>query len=96
MATTGKKDHWRIVFNIAMVVYVVNLLSIIFRGTCILFDTKPVYNYLSAVLTGIFLFVFFQFLKKGALTVRYLCIMFVGLVVIPLVLFIVLGGVGFR
>jgi hypothetical protein len=47
------------------------------------------------VLDAVFLFIFYAFLKKGALTTRYLNIMFVVLVLIPFLIALVAGGVKF-
>jgi hypothetical protein len=95
MKTIGKKSYWKIIFYISFAIYAINFVNIMLRGTYIAFDTDPIYNFLSLFLSGIFLYIFYQFLKRGALTVRYLAIMFGALVVFPFLLFMLLGGVRF-
>lgn len=95
MRNIGKKSYWRIIFNITLIIYIINVLSIMFRGNVLFLKSISLYNYLSIVLSGVFMFIFYQFLKKGALTVKYLLIMFSGLVIFPLLVFVFAGGVKF-
>ena len=96
MKYIGKKNYWKIIFNITLAVYIINTLSIMFRGNCLFLNSIAFYNYLSIIMTGLFMFTFYQFLKKGALTVKYLAIMFIGLVVLPFIVFMIFGGITLR
>lgn len=90
-----KKKIWKTAFYACVVLYVINLLCIIATGNCIFLNTSGAYNYLSAVLNAVFLIIFFNFLKKGSLTVRYLMIMFGLLVVFPFIISLISGGIAF-
>lgn len=92
MKRLGKHRFWKLLFYIALVIYLINAGSILFRGSILLIQTSPAYNYWSLALSGFFLISFYRFLKKGALTKRYLLIMFLGLVLLPLLLFLLFGS----
>lgn len=89
------KGVWEIVFYAGIVIYIVNILCVLISGNCMFVKTTDVYNYLSMMLNAVFLIVFYNFLKKGSLTTRYLAIMFSALVVFPLLIAIATGGVTF-
>jgi hypothetical protein len=93
--TIDKKKMWRIAFYVCIGIYAINMLCIFISGRCILFNTAKAYNYISAVLNAVFLIVFYNFLKKGSLTTKYLLIMFGALVVFPFLVALVFGGIGF-
>ena len=93
--TIDKKTIWRIVFYICVGLYVINMMCIFISGKCILFNTVKAYNYISAVFNAVFLIVFYNFLKKGSLTTKYLLIMFGLLVVFPFLITLVFGGIAF-
>lgn len=84
-----------IIFFVCIIFYVVNLFCILFSGNCCFAETTAVYNYIMLVMNAVFLFIFYAYLKKGALTTRYLNIMFIGLVLIPFLIALLSGGVKF-
>lgn len=93
---SGKLKTRHIIFFFCILFYVINLLWIIFSGRCVFAETTSVYNCIMLVLDAVFLFIFYAFLKKGALTTRYLNIMFVVLVLIPFLIALASGGVKFQ
>jgi len=93
--TINKKKMWKIAFYICVALYAVNMVCIFVSGNCIFINSSKAYNYITAVLNAVFLFIFYNFLKKGSLTPRYLLIMFGALVVLPFLIALVLGGIGF-
>ena len=93
--TIGKKSIWNITFYICVALYLINLICIFATGNCMFVESTDAYNYISAVLDAIFLIVFFNFLKRGSLTPRYLLIMFGSLVVLPFLIALIAGGIRF-
>ncbi len=93
--TVDKKKIWKIIFYISVVIYVANVICIIASGRCILFASYNAYNYISTILSAVFLIIFYNFLRKGSLTFRYLLIMFGVLVAFPFLVALVFGGIGF-
>ena len=93
--TVDKKTIWKIAFYISVVIYVINMICIIVSDNCMLFASSNAYNYISTVLSAVFLIIFYNFLKKGSLTFRYLLIMFGALVAFPFLVALVFGGIGF-
>ena len=93
--TVDKKKIWKIAFYIGVIIYVANMVYIIASGSCMLFKSCNAYNYISTVLSAVFLIIFYNFLKKGSLTFRYLLIMFGVFVVFPFLVALVFGGIGF-
>ncbi len=93
--TIDKKKLWKIAFYICITIYIINMVCILASGNCIFINSTREYNYIAAVLNAIFLFIFYNFLKKGSLTPRYLLIMFGALVVLPFLVALVFGGIGF-
>ncbi len=93
--TVDKKKIWNITFYIGVAIYVINIIRIITSGRCIFFTSCNAYNYISTVLSAVFLMIFYNFLKKGSLTFRYLLIMFGVFVVFPFLVALVFGGIGF-
>ncbi len=93
--TVDKKKIWIIAFYISVVIYVINMICIIISDNCMLFASSNAYNYISTVLSAVFLIIFYNFLKKGSLTFRYLLIMFGALVAFPFLVALVFGGIGF-
>ncbi len=93
--SSGKIKPRHVIFFICILLYVVNLLWVIFSGRCVFAETTSIYNCVMLVLDAVFLLIFYAFLKKGALTVRYLNIMFVVLVLIPFLIALAAGGVKF-
>lgn len=91
----GKMKPRHIVFFICIIFYVINLFCVIFAGNCIFAETSSVYNYTMLVLDAVFLFIFYAYLKKGSLTIRYLNIMFAVLVLTPFLIALITGGVKF-
>ena len=93
--TINKKNMWKIAFYICVAIYVINMVCMIASGNCVFVKSSNAFNYISAVLNAVFLFIFYNFLKKGSLTSRYLLIMFAVLVVIPFLFALIFGGIGF-
>ena len=93
--TVDKKKIWKIAFYIGVVIYVINIISIIASGNCMLFTSCNAYNYISAILNAVFLIIFYNFLIKGSLTLRYVFIMFGVLVAFPFFVALIFGGIGF-
>lgn len=89
------KGVWEIVFYAGTILYIVNILCVLLSGNCMFITTTDVYNYLSMMLNAVFLIVFYNFLKKGSLTTRYLAIMFSALVIFPFLIALATGGVKF-
>ncbi|MFO7612041.1 MAG: hypothetical protein R6W99_06110 [Clostridia bacterium] len=90
-----KRKTWRIIFYIGVFIYMINLFCILVSGNCIFVKTTGFYNYTSIILNAVFMFIFYGFLRKGSLTTRYLAIMFIILVLIPLLIAIASGGIRF-
>lgn len=88
-----EKEHWSIFFYIFLVLYFINTILVFVTGNCILVKNGSIYNYISMILNAIFLIIYFNFLKRGSLTERYLVIMFVLLVVLPFIIFVMLGDI---
>lgn len=93
--TVDKKKIWKIAFYISVVIYVINLICIASSGSCLFLASCNAYNYISTVLSAVFLIIFYNFLKKGSLTFRYLLIMFGILVAFPFLVALIFGGIGF-
>ncbi|MCK5812267.1 MAG: hypothetical protein KAG94_05175 [Clostridiales bacterium] len=93
MKHIGKGTYWRIFFSISFVIYIINLLSVLLTNNILFLTSSSGYNYLSLVFTGIFVYLFYSSLKKGALTIRYIITMFVILVFLPFVVAILMGSV---
>lgn len=93
--TIDKKKIWKITFYISVILYVINMICIIASGRCMFFASCNAYNYISTVLSAVFLIIFYNFLKKGSLTYRYLLIMFGALVAFPFLVALIFGGIGF-
>ena len=93
--TIDKKKIWNIAFYIGIAIYVINIVFIITSGSCMFFTSCNAYNYISTVLSAVFLIIFYNFLKKGSLTTRYLLIMFGVLVVFPFIVSLIIGAIGF-
>ncbi len=87
------KKIWEMIFYICLVLYIVNVLCVLFSGNCMFIKTVDVYNYISVMLNAVFLYIFYNFLRKGALTTRYLVIMFCALVLFPFLIALATGGV---
>lgn len=96
MKTIEKYKIWKMGFYIGIVIYVVNLVCILISQNCLFIQSSNTYNYISIVLNGIFMFNFYNFLKKGSLTIRYLGIMFAVLVLVPFAIAIIAGGIHLR
>ena len=90
-----KKKIWKTVFYMGVVIYIINLICIIASGDCIFIRSSNFYNYSAVILNAVFMIIFYNFLKKGSLTVRYLLIMFLVLVVLPFLVAVIFGGIGF-
>lgn len=93
--TVDKKKLWRILFYICIGIYVINMICIFASGNCMFIRSSRAFNYIGAVLNAVFLFIFYNFLKKGSLTPRYLLIMFGTLVFLPFLIALIFGGIGF-
>ena len=93
--TVNKKKIWKITFYLSVAIYVANVIYIIASGRCILFASCNAYNYISTVLSAVFLIIFYNFLRKGSLTFRYLLIMFGALVAFPFLVTLIFGGISF-
>jgi len=89
----GKSIYLKIIFAISFVVYIINMFSIVFFKKILFFSSSMGYNYLSIMFSGIFMYLFFTSLKKGALTIRYIITMFIILVLVPLFVAIVSGKI---
>jgi len=89
----GKSIYLKIIFAISFGIYIVNMFSIVFFKKILFFHSSMGYNYLSIMFSGIFMYLFFTSLKKGALTIRYIITMFVILVLVPLFVAIVSGKI---
>ena len=90
-----KKKLWKIAFYICVAVYAINMVCIFMSDNCVFIQSNSAYNYISAVLHAIFLIIFYNFLKKGSLTPRYLLIMFGVLVALPFFVALLFGGISF-
>ena len=93
--TVDKKKIWNIAFYFGVAIYVINIICIVASGSCMLLKSGSAYNYISTVLSAVFFIIFYNFLKKGSLTFRYLLIMFGVFVVFPFLVALVFGGIGF-
>lgn len=93
MKEIGKGTYVRAAFIAGFIYYIINLISIIVSKSILFFHSSQGYNYLSIVCTGIFLYLFYTSLKKGALTIRYIITMFVILVVFPFLLGVLTGRI---
>jgi len=93
MKNIGKGSYWEIIFIIAFIIYIINLLSILFAKHIIILNSAKSYNYISIILSSVFMYMFFSSLKKGALTVKSIIILFCLLVCLPFVIAILFGGI---
>lgn len=93
--TVDKKKIWKTTFYISVIIYVTNMICIIASGSCLFFASCSAYNYISTVLSAVFLIIFYNFLQKGSLTFRYLIIMFGALIAFPFIVALIFGGIGF-
>jgi len=93
--TVNKKKLWKMAFYAGVVIYIINMICIFTSGNCIFTESSSAFNYISTVLDAVFLIIFYNFLKKGSLTSRYLLIMFGVLVALPFLVALVFGGIGF-
>ncbi|MBN2853437.1 MAG: hypothetical protein JXQ23_11945 [Clostridia bacterium] len=93
MKEIGKGTYVRAAFVVGFIYYIINLISIIVSKSILFFNSSQGYNYLSIVCTGIFLYLFYTSLKKGALTIRYIITMFAILVIFPFLLGIFTGRI---
>jgi len=89
----GKSIYLKGIFAISFVVYMINLFSILFFQKILFFHSSTGYNYLSIMFSGIFMYLFFTSLKKGALTIRYIITMFIILVLVPFFVALVSGKI---
>ncbi len=90
-----KKRLWKTAFYICVAIYVINMICVFTSDSCAFIQSKSAYNYISAVLNAVFLIIFYNFLKKGSLTPRYLLIMFGILVAFPFFAALIFGGICF-
>ncbi len=93
MRYIGKGTYWRILFGISFVTYIINMLSIFLTNNMMFLTSSSGYNYISLIFTGIFVYLFYTSLKKGALTIRYIITMFVILVFLPFIVAFLIGSV---
>lgn len=93
MKNIGKGNYWKILFIISFIIYIINMLSIFLTNNMLLFKSASGYNYISLIFSGIFVYLFYTSLKKGALTIRYIITMFILLVFLPFIVALVSGGV---
>jgi len=93
MKNIGKGLYWNIIFGIVFFIHVINMISISITKHILLFNSIKSYNYISTILTSIFIYIFYTSLKKGAITIKSIAILFCILVLTPFLIVLLFGGI---
>lgn len=96
MKKIGKGSIWRILFIIFFIEYIINAFLMLITHNIMFLITTPVYNIIYLAFSGIFVLILYKSIKKGAMTPKYISIMFILLRFLPFIIALITKGAIFK